>query len=111
MSTTIIAPVSQLTSQVEKLTLINDDVRKFSITHEQTVDCLKEHVMRSKPGLKRMYPTDESLEPEADKAMKMAEAIWDNGKGCTPEIAREMQVLVLYDLVMLIGWSLCGPRY
>ncbi|KAI5778462.1 hypothetical protein EDC01DRAFT_345840 [Geopyxis carbonaria] len=105
MSTTIIAPVSQLASQVEKITLINDDVRKFSITRDQTKAYLWKYVDKLKPGLKLLYPTLESLDPEVDKAMKMAEAIWAKGKGCTTEIARELQVLVLYDLVMLIDDS------
>jgi hypothetical protein len=32
-------------------------------------------------------------------------------EGCTPEIARDMQVLVLYDLVMLIGMFLFASLF
>jgi hypothetical protein len=42
----------------------------------------------------------------ATQALEMVEKLCEGDEGCPAEIARDMQVLILYDLVMLIGMFL-----
>jgi hypothetical protein len=69
-------------------------------------DYLKRYIKEDKPGLVKFYDNDAKIKDAATKAADLVEKLCDGGKGCTPEVARDMQVLILYDLVMLIGMFL-----
>jgi hypothetical protein len=68
-------------------------------------DYLKRYIKEDKPGLVKFYDNDAKIKDAATKAADLVEKLCDGGKGCTPEVARDMQVLILYDLVMLIDDS------
>jgi hypothetical protein len=56
---------------------------------------------KARPGLKEMFFRDGITDEMASTAAKMANALCD--KGCGKEIAEELALLTLYDLVILIG--------
>jgi hypothetical protein len=76
---------------------------KDEILQKECFDYLKRYIEKEKPGLAKFYDNDAKIKAAATKAADLVEGLCDGGKGCTPEIARDMQVLILYDLVMLIG--------
>lgn len=59
------------------------------------------YIEKRKPGLKRFYKSDESLKPCATTGSVMTQKLVDSG--CPVEVAAELTLLALWDLVVLIG--------
>ena len=68
-----------------------------------------DYIEKERPGLKRFYrwetqsEFDQYLKGPVTRGLAMAQNLTDNG--CAWEVAMELSLLALYDLVMLIGTS------
>jgi hypothetical protein len=83
-----------------------DNPTRFGISHDQCFNYLKRYIHKDKPELQRFYNNDDKIKDTATKALGMVNELWNDGEGSTVEIAHDMRVLVLYDLVMLNGMFL-----
>lgn len=73
----------------------------LSVTEDQCFNNFTRFVDRDKAEL-RIFYNDEALRQLAPIAKTMVERLFV--LGCRKEIAMQLSILVLYDLVMLIGW-------
>jgi hypothetical protein len=78
------------------------NLKRLGISYEQCFDYLKRYIRRDQPGLLRFYNNEDEIKEAATQAMAMVNQLWNDGEGCTAKPTC-MQVLVLYDTVILIG--------
>ncbi|KAL0631443.1 hypothetical protein Q9L58_009688 [Maublancomyces gigas] len=78
-------------------------VPTFKITEDECFNNFKKFIKREKSGLKVFYPQDEDLKKPASAAKTMVEKLFD--LGCKKEVALQLSILILYDMVMLIDDS------
>jgi hypothetical protein len=74
---------------------------RLGISYEQCFDYLKIYIRRDKPGLQRFYNNEDKIKEAATQAMAMVNQLWNDGEGCAAKLTC-MQVLVLYDTVILV---------
>lgn len=71
-----------------------------SITETEVFHHFKDFIADEKKGLEKFY-NDTSLKTAAKRGKKMIEALQNDG--CGKEVAKDMALLTLYDIVILIG--------
>lgn len=86
---------------VDKPPPVNATTPTIKITEDECFTNFKRFLKREKSGLRVFYPGDEDLKKHAPAAKIMVEKLF--GLGCKKEVALQLSVLVLYDMVMLIG--------
>lgn len=73
----------------------------LKITDDECFNNFKRFLDKEKKGLRLFYPGDDDLKKLVPTAKTMVEKLF--GLGCKKEVALQLSILILYDMVMLIG--------